>query len=184
MQFLLPIILIIISGGLFFTWIDPNYNEIKDLQIERQRYDDTLAKTAEIREFRKNVQGKYNSIDIADLDRLEKLLPDHIDNIKLILDINTIADRHGMSIKDIRIDRKDGATSGGRETIESRDQGTYDTVGFSFSVVSTYDNFKKFVNDLSLSLRVVDVISVAVSEIKDEESFYRFDVGIQTYWLK
>lgn len=184
MNFLIPVILVVISGGLFFTWIDPQYNEIKSLQVERARYDETLARTAEIRDFRRNVQAKFNAISTEDLTRVEKLLPSRIDNIKLILDINTIADRNGMIIRDIRIDRKDGGSGTGRETIEVNDENIYGTVGFSFSVVSTYDNFKKFIDDLSLSLRIIDVTSVAISPIPEEVQFYRFDVGIQTYWLK
>lgn len=184
MQYLLPLILIGISGALFLTWVDPTYQEIKDLQIENQSYDEALAKTTEIREFRKNIQAQYNTISESSRSRLESLLPSRIDNIKLILDINSIADKNGMTIRDIRIDRREGAAGAGRETIVTSDEGLYETVDFSFSVVSTYDNFKKFLNDLSLSLRIVDVVSVEISTINGDEDFYRYDVGIRTYWLE
>lgn len=164
------------------TWIDPTYQEIKEKQAEKARYDETLAKTVEIREFRKNVQSKYNAIDERDFERLEKMLPTHIDNIRLILDINSVASARGMTIRDIRIDLDQGV--GDDENIDvSSSAGGYGSVGFRFTVVTTYPNFKDFLDDLALSLRVVDVHSIGIGAIEEEDNFYRFDVGIRTYWL-
>ena len=185
MQFILPIILIAISGGLFLTWIDPTYSEIRVLQAERERYDETIEKTAEIREFRQQVQARYNNISEENLIRLERLLPDHIDNIQLILDIDNVAAQNGMSIQDIRIEGNESQAEA--DTINSIETGATElvgSIGFRFSVVTTYDNFKRFFDDLSNSLRVVDITSLGISAIQDENDFYRFDVGIKTYWLK
>lgn len=179
MQFFVPIILIIISGALFVTWIDPQYQEIKEKQVEKARFDETLAKTVEIREFRKDIQSKYNSIETNDIERLEKMLPTHIDNIRLILDVNSVANARQMTISDIRIDL-DKQNSG---DIAVSDMGTYGSVGFRFTVVTTYANFKEFLDDLATSLRVIDVTSVDIERIPEEDQFYRFNVGIKTYWL-
>jgi len=181
MKYILPLILIGLSGALFLTWIDPTYKEIQVLQEENQGYDEALAKTAEIREFRKSIQSKFNTLSSDNLSRLGSLLPSRIDNIKLILDINRIAATNGMTIRDIRIDKRE--SSEGRETIQSEEDKLYSTIQFSFSVVSTYDNFKKFLDDLAISLRIIDVTSVSVSSISGEDNFYRYDVGIKTYWL-
>jgi len=88
------------------------------------------------------------------------------------------------NLGDVRIDRREGSDGTGRDSIQTASEGLYETVQFSFSVVSTYDNFKRFLDDLAISLRVVDVTSISVSEISGEEDFYRYDVGIKTYWLE
>lgn len=181
MQFFIPIILIIISGALFVTWIDPQYQEIKEKQSEKARFDETLAKTVEIREFRKDIQSKYNTIETNDIERLEKMLPTHIDNIRLILDVNSVANKRQMTISDIRIDLKNENSGSG--DIAVSDMGTYGSVGFRFTVVTTYANFKQFLDDLATSLRVIDVTSVEIETIQGETQFYRFNVGIKTYWL-
>ena len=184
MQYLLPIILIGLSGALFFFWVDPTYDKVKDLQTEFASFDEARQKTAEIREFRKQINQKYQTITQANFQRLEKVLPSHIDNIQLILDINRIADNNGMTIRDIRINKRQGAEGAGRESIQTESEGTYDTVEFSFSVVSTYSNFKTFLDSLASSLRVIDVTTVSISRIQGESEFYRYDVGIKTYWLE
>ncbi len=181
MQFLVPVILIMLSVGLFATWVDPQYQLIQERQVEKTRYEETLAKTVEIREFRNDIQQSYNAISEEDLNRLSKMLPTHIDNIRLILDVNSVASKRGMTIRDIKINLTDN--SAGVEEINVSDQGLYGVVGFNFTVVTTYENFKDFIDDLALSLRIIDVTSIEISEIPEEVDFYRFNVGIKTYWL-
>ncbi|MFW0870885.1 MAG: type 4a pilus biogenesis protein PilO [Patescibacteria group bacterium] len=181
MQLIAPIILILISGGLFVTWIDPQYQEIKDLQLEKARYDEALDRVVEIREARNQIQSRYNTIEDQDLDRLGKMIPSHIDNIRLILDVNSVANARQMTIRDIRINLNEDSSPGAKISVGN--QGAHKSVGFRFTVVTTYENFKKFLDDLALSLRIIDVESVEISSIQDETSFYRFDVGIRTYWL-
>lgn len=182
MQLFVPIILILISGTLFVTWIDPQYQDIKDLQAEKARYDEALDRIVEIREARQEIQSRYNTIDEMDLDRLNKMLPSHIDNIRLILDVNSVANTRQMTIRDIRITLGENASTNTNGDI-AVNQGSYEKVGFRFTVVTTYDNFKQFLDDLSTSLRIIDVESVEISAIQGEDNFYRYDVGISTYWL-
>lgn len=181
MQLIAPIILIVISGTLFITWIDPQYQDIKDLQAEKARYDEALDRIVEIREARNEIQSRYNTIEERDFERLNKMVPTHIDNIRLILDVNSVANARQMTIRDIRINLNEGDNGDGNISVGS--QGAYESVSFRFTVVTTYDNFKQFLDDLALSLRIIDVESVEISSIQGEDNFYRFDVGIRTYWL-
>jgi len=64
MQYLLPLILIGLSGALFLTWIDPTYNKVTALQEENKSYEEALAKTAEIRQFRQDIQADFKTIEI------------------------------------------------------------------------------------------------------------------------
>lgn len=186
MQFLLPIVLVLISGGVFFTFIDPRYQDIKELQKEKAEYDNISDNTERVREIRNNLKSKFNAVPAEKLDRLERLLPPHIDNIRLILDINNIAQRHGnMTIRDIQIDEGAGDSEAGGQISSSGGSNLYGTVLFSFSVTTTYDNFKNFMGDIARSLRIIDVTSLDITAVTDVEGdFYRFNVGIQTYWLK
>ena len=190
MKFLLPVVLVIISGGLFLLWIDPTYKDIQVVLNENQGYVDALEKVEEVRKKRAEIQEIRETISDDQIVRLKKILPERIKNIDLILDVNNIADINGMNISDIRIN-DETSESGERAEIETNDAG-YETVSFSFSVVSTYDSFKDFLKDLSLSLRVVDVTTITITPINNTNiaeageatvlDLYRFDVGIDTYW--
>lgn len=182
MQLLIPIIFILISGGIFFTFIDPTYQKVKEKQEEVNRLDQLLDRTVEIRGIREEISARRNAITQTDLERLGKMLPQNIDNIQLILDINNIARQRSMTITDIRIDTVQDEA--GSDVINVSNQGLYGQVGFNFQVVTDYANFKQFLDDMSRSLRLVDVTSITVNPIREESEFFAFDIGIKTYWLQ
>ncbi len=186
-------ILILLSVGLFFGYVNPTYGgttgssvlaekSIKELKIEQANYVDALSKAHEIETARTGLLEKYNAIPKDDLDKLVKLLPDHVDSVRLIIDINNIAAAYGMTLKNITlIDDKEtpapAASSIGPTTQK------YASVGLRFSVSGTYDNFRTFLHDLEQSLRIIDVTTIGFS-VKPESDTYEYALTVGTYRLK
>lgn len=178
-----PILFILLSIGLFFTYVDPKYKDIQNTLKEEEKYDQALDKSKELREIRDELLSKYNSFQTSDLDRLIKLLPDHVDNVRLILDIDHIASIYGMRIKDVSINKKEDSKDG----IIGPDINPYQSVSLSFSVASTYDDLKQFIRDLERSLRIVDIVSIALAPsnvVTRNGALYSYNISLKTYWLK
>ena len=187
MNIITPIILIILSIGTFFAYTDKNYRgqnlgngdkSIQELQVEYTNYQDALNNDKAIRDQRQKLQDIKGSISADNLTKLEKLLPDNIDNIKLIIDMNNIATKHGLELKGAKLDtsaKTDSAKLGA-------DNSKYGTVGITFSVTSSYDNFQNFLKDLEKSLRLVEITDLSVSG--NNNGLYDYSVGLKTYWLK
>ncbi len=187
MNLITPVILILISLGVFFGYVDPNYRgtnlsggarSIQNLQAEDNLYQEALTNTTAIREKRDILVTKMSAINPDSLSKLEKLLPNNIDNIKLVIDMNQIAKNHTLTLKNIKLNTslKTDATKLGE------DNSKYGTVGLSFSVSSSYDNFQNFLNDLEKSLRLVEITDLSVAG--NDTGIYDFTVGLKTYWLK
>ena len=98
MNFILPIILIASSFAVFFGYVDPNYkggvnqggldyskSDIVYLKSELAKYEDILNSSTKIVSQRDILVAKKNTITETDKERLEKLLPSNIDNIRLII---------------------------------------------------------------------------------------------------
>jgi len=81
------IILITIAIATFFFYVNPSYEDIKVLKMENSEFDEALDKARELQEVRDNLLSKYNSFSSGDIERLGKLLPDNVDNVRLILDL-------------------------------------------------------------------------------------------------
>lgn len=187
MNFITPIILIIISIAAFFGYIDPTYRgenlgegkrSVQSLRLEDGEYQKALNDTQKIREQRDSLQDRSNSFDPEEIKKLEQLLPNNVDNIKLVMDMNHIASIHGLILKNIKLDtavKADPSKLGA-------DNNPYGTVGLSFSVTASYDNFQNFLVDLEKSLRLVDIVDLSVSA--NDTGLYEFAVGLRTYWLK
>ena len=194
MRFILPIILIGISITSFFLFIDPYYKEMSTLKQKESSYDGALTNSKTLENERDKLTQKFNSFDKNNLDKLSKLLPDSVDNIRLILEIEKIAAPYGMVLKDVKYDtiEKDSMTTKtvGLQPNTPVVRKDYDVWELGFSIQGTYNNFYNFVKDLERNLRIVDVISVEFSSNAGIginpalSSIYKYDFKIKTYWLK
>ena len=215
MRFIMPIILIGISITVFFLFSNPLYSStdplspgITTLQTQLASYNKALDNSKALKNLEDTLTAKENSIDSNDLANLQKLLPNNIDNIRLILEIQQIATPYGMILKDIKYNATDSSASatssttpvvqGGGTSAQtaSKDYGIWN---LEFSAIGTYNNFLSFTKNLEDNLRIVDISSVqfssdttvtsgssaskATSGSPSQES-YKYDFKIKTYWLK
>ncbi len=170
---------------MFFGYVDPNYRgndqenrSVKSLLAEDAQYQEALNNSSKIRQKRDALIQKKNDFSEDQINRLEELLPDNVDNIKLVISIKNIAQNHGLVLKNIKLNsapvtdnKKLGA-----------DHSKYGTVGLSFAVAANYSSFQNFLKDLEKSLRLVDVTDLAVNA--NDVGTYDFSVSLKTYWLK
>ncbi len=186
MRYLLPLILIGAAATLFIAYTNPHYQgSIKALQTQQQAYDDALTKSQELKALRDQLLSKYNTFSTEDRDKLQEFLPDNIDNIQLVIDINGIAARHNLAIKNMQIGETKVGPSSGRSSSAKvavgTSNGTVGSVDFGFTVSADYETFLAFLADLEHSLRLIDVEKVAFSV--NETGLNDYTLSIRTYWL-
>jgi Tfp pilus assembly protein PilO len=183
MRNIIALLLIVSSIGVFFGFIKPTYENIKVLQTEEVTYDDALAQIDIFKTTLAQHQKTLGSFNPEDLAKLEKFIPSSIDNVKLIIDINNIASNFGLGIKGITLDQPSASANASPVQTATSKQG-YESVGISFNVTSTYENFLSFIGGLEKSLRLVDITSVSFTPSSDKGNIYNFHVTLKTYWLK
>lgn len=198
MRFIIPAILIGVSVTVFVIFINPIFGDIGQLKTQVTSYNEALDNSKALENERDKLTAKYNSINKDDLFRLQKLLPENIDNIRLILEIEQIALPYGMALKNVKYNteiKKGEKDSSGVKSIQGptgsgqslKDYGVWD---LEFSTSGSYKNFLNFTKDLEKNLRIVDVVSVQFSSGVAVESnvlsveSYQYNFKIRTYWLK
>lgn len=179
MRTLLPALFIVIAIGIFFGFIDPAYSRTNELRVEEAQFDQALTRSRELQQVRDQLLSQFNVISQSNISRLEKFLPDNIDNVRLILDIDSIAARYGMRTRNVQLEV--GNDRSGLGQVGQDDRG-FQSIIVSFSVTGSYSNFRAFVSDLERSLRLVDVVGISFSA--DNSDVYDYSVSIKTYWLK
>ena len=191
MSNLISIFLILASVGVFFGYVNPTYRaitgnielserSISELKEERGRYIDALNKTKEIEQARTGLLEEYARIPADGREKLEKLLPDHIDSVRLIIDVNNIAAQYGMKLKNISLTQSDKAAALVASLALGPVEEHFKSVGLKFGVEGSYDNFRSFIRDLEQSLRLVDIETVSFSS---REDLYEYVVAVSTYRL-
>jgi len=172
--------LIIISVTAFLMYVNPNYEEVRILKAESKEFDEALVKSRELHRVRDGLLSKYNTFSSTDLKKLEKLLPDNVDNVRLILDLDGIASRHGLQVSNLSIATEEKDVS--KVVTDSSSQ--VGKIGLSLKVNASYNDFKNFVRDLEQSLRIVDVKSLNFAPKTGVDEKIDFNLTINTYWLK
>src|SRR6185436_8105310 len=98
---LLPLILLCAAIGLFVLYTNGAYQEVKILNAQADSYDQALNKSQELRAVRDQLLSKRNAFPNDAVAKLQKVLPENVDNIRLIIDINNIASRHALALTDV-----------------------------------------------------------------------------------
>lgn len=181
------VIALVCVGGaiaLFFFYTKPAYDSLGTIQGQISQYNQALDKAAELQRLKQSLLSRYNSFNPADIDRLHKLLPDHVDNVRLVLDLDTLASKHGLALQNVVISATAPEEPGANEVIGPSLE-EYGTLTLGFATTGTYDRFVQFLNDLEKSLRVVDVTELRITPTSGGGvPTFRFDITLRTYWLK
>ncbi len=189
-RFIVAILGFTIAGGVFVLYTKPSYDAVKVVQADIAQYDQALDRANELQALKQTLLSRYNTFDPVDIERLHKLLPDHVDNVRLVLDFDNLANKHNLAIQNVVIGRGTTDTASGRTQnteVIGRTVKAYESLTLKFSTQGTYAGFVTFMEDVQASLRIVDLVSLTLASATAEqkgEPVYRFDVTIRTYWLK
>ena len=193
----ISIVGVFLAGGIFFLYTQPTYDKSSALQAQIAEYDQALQKAAELQQLKQQLLSRYNAFDPADIEKLHKLLPDHVDNIRLILDMDAMAAARRMSLSNVDISGNSSLPAAGtQKTVIGQigaDNRKFESLNVSFSTSGTYTNFKSFLDDLEKSLRIVDLTSLSIAAGgatqvaipgAAPEPTYTYGLTLKTYWLK
>lgn len=177
-----------------------SYNGIKTIEKEKQSYTIALENAKNLEARRSELTQKYNSISIEDINKLENLLPNNVDNIKLVLELETLAQKYDLLIENPKLETS-SLTSGNTNIAGGPNLRTpndpsilpYGTFTMDFSVRSNYQNLKYFIEDIEKNLRLIEIVGIElkVPENIDKTKIKKYppgtyDVNIKAviYYLK
>lgn len=183
MRLFIPIILILAAVGLFVVYTNPTYQNSQALSAQVASYNDALDKSQELRTVRDQLLAKRNTFSTDDVQKLSEILPDNVDNIRLIIDINNIASRHGLSLTDVQLGNIGGAVA--QSSVASGGSGSpVGSVDIGFSVSTDYNTMLAFLEDVEHSLRLIDVEKLTFTAPTSASGDTTYVFSIRTYWLQ
>jgi Tfp pilus assembly protein PilO len=185
-------ILIVLAIGTYFTVTKAKLAEVNAVRAINEQYISAISNADQLVKVRDKVLKDYNAIDETDRERLDKIVPNTVDNIRLVIDLNSVGLRHGFSLRNIKAAAGTSGSSGSSASqrpstvTATRDGGistpTLDTVSISFSVSAPYQQFIEFMRDLEANLRIMDLTHLTVAA--NSTGTYDFGVELKTYYLR
>lgn len=200
---IISIVSLAIAGGVFFMYTEPTYDNTKVLQLKIDQHNKALEKAAELKKLQETLLSRFNAFNKSDVDRLHKLLPDHVDNVRLLLDLDHLASSFGMALQNVVISSP-ASESADNTVIGSIGAGKqkYDSLTLKFSTHGTYADFVAFMESLESSLRIVDLVALTLTpegqggggqvlassrgggSAAASAYSYKYDITVRTYWLR
>jgi Tfp pilus assembly protein PilO len=205
MRYIFLLLLIVASIGVFVALIIPKWDQVKVIQANVASYNADLAIANQLQVSRQALIAQYNGISKTDLDNITTLLPDSVDNIRLIIQLDALATKNGLSSLrnvDYNADELPTTNANGTTATPATDDTSNDAASsllpygqfvISFETTGQYSNFLAFLSDVEKNLRLVDVTEVTFSSPTSTTgtsataslaSGFDYKVTLTTYWLK
>lgn len=184
-----PVFFILATGFGFFWYIQPLYADIQDLQGQVDEYDQTLSQVNELQTQLSEKLEKRAQITDNQLSRLDRILPETIDTVRFLIELDQIAARHGMSVDKVSFSGAPEAFGGSGG---SGGNSSYNTLSASFSVSGSYTDVQDFMRDIERSSRLMDMTNFSLKPVGKSSAdqtgtnlrggTYNYNIKLQTYW--
>ena len=178
-----PLIALAVAIGIFFAYVNPTWSGTLAATKSAIASDDkALAAASEYATQQNELADARNNIDTTDLARLETLLPDSVDNVVLILDLNALAARSGLLLSNIDVMKSEAKSLNSTSALPATGVSPIGSIDLSLSAVGTYDAFRAFLTGVEKSARLLDVRDLVVKG--SDTGSYSYKMTLRIYWLR
>ncbi len=158
------LVLIIVSVGIFFTYLQPNFNSIRTDQDVIAQYQQERSKVQMVNARLNELASAADQLSIDERNRMYTYLPNEVDEVAVQRDILLIAESMGIDLTTLSYAGRVGVTPVVDESGEvqsTRSSLIPHQFNVAFSV--TYDQFKEFLGLLEQSNYPLHVSGLTVS---------------------
>ena len=193
------IILIAVSLGLVFFYIQPKLGEIDTLEAEVERYQAAVNNATKYNAELSRLINQINALSQADVQALERFLPLQPDPVATARDIETIATRSNVIVNEITVlerETSDGQVQNAQNIdfdMEMMDEegmqrnvvdpsADLESTDVEVSVSASYDDFKSFLTALEANTYPLFVTELTLEESTSAtDALLNYTITIRTF---
>ena len=182
-QLLVPIILIISSIGLFFTYLQPGYDALKAFQVQETKLKDALIKSETVLSKKSELTDQYIQLDQGDLDNIKLMIPSKVNIAETILILDRVAQDSNVYVEEFGIPTAQGGTVPRLNVGEAPPE--YGPALYRVTISGAYEGIKRFLYQVEKSVMVMDVVELFIEKPTKAEdpNMYTATLSLQTYRL-
>lgn len=182
---ILPLVALLVAVGIFFAYVSPTWSGSIAATKAAISLDDAALTAADNYTKQQNmIASARNAIDPEDLARLARFLPDSVDNVGTILDLNALAARSGFSLSNIDVisTANAAAESGSMQQGLPISASPIGSVDLTLSAVGTYAALQSFLVGVERSARFLHLRDLVIRG--SDTGVYNYQIGLRLYWLR
>jgi hypothetical protein len=170
--------LIVIAGALFFMFGKPQLADLDALSREKDSYNQAISDLNTVEEKKNQLLARLNAVPEENIKRIDTMLPDKANIVGLVAEIDSIAGKRGILIRNIETGQPANFASAVGEVAPPKD---YNSTTLTFDFDSNYDNMKYLLTELESSLRLLDIRSVSFGT-SEKPGQQNYKVSMDVYW--
>jgi Tfp pilus assembly protein PilO len=171
---------LMLSVGVFFAYINPLWKgEIAEAKNGIEENERALKSADEYVKRQNALAEQKSSIDPVALTRLETFLPNSVDNVGLILDLNALAEEAGLALESMDVAPQATIVTTGEDAEPLEPVGEID---MNIAAKGTYDALQMFLAGIESSARLLDERQLTVTG--SDDGVYDYQISIRLYWLR
>lgn len=190
---IVSLLLIVGAGVIFFTQTKNYFPEIKVIRGQISVYNKTIETIRNVKNSVDKLLGEYNSISQENIDKVNKMIPSGLDQMKLVVQIEDMMKSRGLSLKSIDTKESDkkisfktkinANTEGGEvsETEDKKEEKVISALALSIKAQGSYSAFHSFLTEAERSLRLIDIESVKINTVANKD-IYDFSIEAVSYY--
>jgi hypothetical protein len=179
----LAILALIVAAGIFLAYVSPTWNgSIAATKAAIAADDQALAAAKTYAMQQNQLASARDAIDQANLSALATFIPDSVDNVGLILDLNALAARSGFSVANIDVAAGAQSTVRGTGVPSPSESNRVGSVNLSLTGSGTFASLQSFLKGVERSARLLDVRDIVVKG--SDTGVYTYQMTIRIYWLR
>ncbi len=178
-----PIFSVVLAIAMYFFFTGDIFTEIKTIQAETTEYEVAVQKGIEYNQKLESLLATKRSFSPLDSERVATLVPTDLDEVRVLVDLEAMAQTHKMLLGNIEVENGEVILAGVEEGVSSTEVGMRDfaSADISFGLIGTYDQFRALLADIEKSLVLMEITNIDF--IATEGSLQQFDVTIRVYSL-
>lgn len=182
-RYFFPILLVILSASVYVLVIDPTYADIRRQQAKEIELDNLINDAKQANAKLAKIKETYAAFPAGSEEALSTILPDKIDAIKFIIELEAVARIHGLVLKGPSATVPDD---------EKTDPSKYNENRITFSVSAPYPVFHEFLRDIQDSLALREMTNISFGSVEEDSNgkyqrpesiVYNYNVSITSYSL-
>lgn len=180
---ILPLLSLLIAIAVFLIYVNPTWsNTIANTKAAIAADDLALAVAGQYIAQQNQLATERSAINPADLDRLATFLPDSVDNVGLILDLNALAAYSGLMLSNIDVTKNTSDSSTPATGALPAAGSPVGSVDLSLSAVGTYESLQNFLRGVEQSRRLLDIRDLSMKG--SDTGVYSYRMTLRLYWLR
>ncbi len=160
----IQLFLVILAGAIVVLYVRPTITTIRATQDKIGVYQDELARVAGVNNQITEYKNTINSLSLNDVQALERYLPNTVDEISVLRDLEAIAAETGITLTALAYEGQNAVAAD--ETGMVPDSSALPMATFKLGALMTYDTMKVFMAALESNNYplIINKLEVALEE--------------------